>query len=54
MLNHPNQLDEAQMRQEFRRLYHEIGFNGCMQVLYEFMLSANWLTEIMIEERGKQ
>jgi hypothetical protein len=50
MIQQPSVLDEAQMRQEFRRLYAEIGFAGCLQVLFEFFKSAQWLSEVMIEE----
>lgn len=49
-MNKPSVTDEAQMRQEFRRLYREVGWNGCLQVLYEFLKSAEWLAEIMVEE----
>lgn len=52
MLNIPGPLDEAQMRQEFRRLYREIGDTGCIQVLYEMLMAARWLSEIMLEERN--
>lgn len=51
-LQHPGPADEAQMRQEFRRLYREIGFDGCMQVLFEILKSGEWLSEVMIEEKG--
>jgi hypothetical protein len=47
----PSPLDEAQMRQEFRRMFREVGWNGCLQVLYEFLKSAEYLAEIMIEEK---
>lgn len=52
MLNHPSLVDEAQMRQEFRRLYREIGYAGCLQVFYEMLIAANWMAEVMLEERG--
>lgn len=51
MLNKPTVADEAQMRQEFRRLYREIGFTGCQQVFYEMLIAANWMAEVMIEEK---
>lgn len=53
-LQEPNLLDEAEMKQEFRRLYREIGFDGCMQVLYEFLKSGEWLSGIMLEEKAKE
>lgn len=53
MLQHPSVTDEAQMRQEFRRMYANIGFEGCMQVLYEILKSGEWLSEIMLEEKRR-
>lgn len=50
MLHEPSQLDQAEMRQEFRRLHREVGHDGCMQVLFEMMKAAEWLSEIMLEE----
>lgn len=54
-LQQPSPLDEAQMMAEFRRLHKEIGHDGCMQVFYELLKSAEWLSQIMLEEqqRGK-
>lgn len=54
MLQHPGPADEAQMRQEFRRLYREIGAGGCLQVLFEMMKACEWLSEIMLEEQAKR
>ena len=51
MLNEPNELDLAELRQDFRRLYRDIGPEGCLQVVYEMLVSARVLSEIMIEER---
>lgn len=52
MLTEPGPLDEATMKAEFRRLYKEIGEVGCMQVLYEILKSGEWLSQVMLEERG--
>lgn len=46
-------LDEAQLRAEFKATYRDIGLAGCMQVLYELIISANILVEIMLEESKK-
>lgn len=54
MLQEPSQLDEAQMRQEFRRLYREVGLGGCLQVLFEMLKAGEWLSEIMLEEQKKE
>lgn len=52
MLQEPGLADEAQMKQEFRRLYREIGQDGCMQVMYEMIKAGEWLSQIMLEERN--
>lgn len=53
MIDKPSVLDEAQMRQEFRRLYREIGMTGCLQALYEMLACARILSDIMSEEAGE-
>ena len=53
MLQNPGPLYEAEMKLEFRRLYKEIGPEGCMQVLFEIMKSGEWLSEVMLEERSR-
>jgi len=53
MLNHPSVADEAQMRQEFRRLYREVGLLGSLQVLYEMLMAGEWLAEIIKEELSR-
>jgi len=50
---YPGPLQEAEMKLEFRRLYNEQGEATCFQVLYELMKSAEWMSEIMLEERAK-
>lgn len=54
MIIRPTVTDEAQMRQEFRRLFREIGYAGCLQVLYEILKSGEYLAEIMLEEVEKR
>lgn len=51
MLSHPNVADEAQMKADMRRMYAEIGFAGCSQVFYEMLVAANWMAEVMLEEK---
>jgi hypothetical protein len=48
-----NLLDEAQLKNDFRRTYKEIGMSGCVQVLYELITAANILSEVMLEEYKK-
>lgn len=47
-----SELDQAEMRLEFRRLYKEIGFTACMQVLLEITTSAGIPADIMLEEQS--
>ena len=56
-----NQLDQAALKNDFKNMYKDIGYTGCTQVLYELVLSAQILTEVMadaqraiIEESKKQ
>ncbi len=51
MFREPSELDKAELRQEFRRLYRERGPVVCFQVLYELLKSGEVLTEIMLEEQ---
>jgi len=50
----PTLLDEAELKLEFRKIYGDVGYVGCLQVLYEFLVSANWLADVMREERAKE
>ena len=55
MLNKPSVADEAQLKADMRKMYAEIGFIGCQQVFYEMLVAANWMAEVMLEEkRGEQ
>lgn len=49
-MNKISELDQAQLRHSFRNMYKDIGIVGCYQVLYEFLLSANLLMDVMNEE----
>ncbi len=49
-----NPMDEAQLRHEMRDLYREFGAMGATQALYEMLLAANILAEVMIEEQNKE
>lgn len=54
MLENPSELDLAGLRHEMRQLYIHLGFEGCLQVLYELMISAQVLAEIIIEEKSRK
>lgn len=49
----PSELDLAQLKFEMRQLYGHIGFEGCLQVLYEMIVGCNTLAEIIAEEKAK-
>jgi len=50
----PSELDIAQLKYEMRSMYKNLGFEGALQVLYEMMVGANTLAEVIVEERGKE
>lgn len=46
-----NPIDEAQMKHELRELYKDVGEIGATQALYEMLVTANMLCEVILEER---
>lgn len=44
-----SELDVAQLKQDFKNMYNNIGETECYQVLYEILLSANILAEVLID-----
>jgi hypothetical protein len=44
----PSELDIAQLRHEMRELYKHVGFEGSLQVLYEMMIGARVMSEIIV------
>jgi hypothetical protein len=42
-----NEMDRAQLKQEFKNLYLEVGEMECYQVLYELCVSAEILAEVL-------
>jgi hypothetical protein len=50
----PSELDLAQLKYEMREMYGHLGYSGSLQVLYEMMLGANILAEVITEERQKE
>lgn len=48
----PSELDLAQLRHEMRVLYGHMGFEGCLQIVYDMTIGANMLLEIIMEEMG--
>jgi hypothetical protein len=52
-MNDPSRLDLVQLKQEMRQLYQNIGDDGALQVLYEMVIGANILIEVISEERSR-
>jgi hypothetical protein len=48
----PSELDLAQLKHEMRQMYRHLGFEGSLQVLYEMLVGAQMLAEVINEERG--
>ena len=46
-----NESGRAILKNDFKNLYNDTGFTVCMQVLYEFLVSAEILTEVMYEKQ---
>ncbi len=49
-----NALDEAQMKHEMREMYKAVGYIESLQCLYEILMSAAILAEVLDEEKAKQ
>lgn len=45
-----NELDEAELRYEFRKIYVDHGYDTCVQMLFELITASKILTEVMTEE----
>jgi hypothetical protein len=50
----PSDLDLAQLKYEMRQLYLNVGYEGCLQVIYEMLLGANILFDVIGEEKSKK
>lgn len=50
----PSELDLAALRLEFRRLYQDLGYVGCLQVLYELLISTQTLANVIAEEMKRE
>jgi len=48
-----NQLDEAQLKAEMRALYRDHGVLQALSCMYELLLSAKFMAEIIQEENEK-
>lgn len=49
-----NELDLAQLRVEFRRLYQDVGYEGSLWALYELIKSAEMLAEVIADEKQQE
>ena len=46
-----SELEEAELRVEFRALYRDLGYTESLQVLFELLTSSAVLAEVICEER---
>jgi len=53
-MNEPTELDIAQLKFEMRTMYKHVGRLGALQVVYEMMLGANILMEVIVEEQHEE
>jgi hypothetical protein len=49
----PSQLDIAQLKFEMRQMYKRVGFECSLQVLYEMLVGARVMTEVIMEEKAE-
>jgi hypothetical protein len=52
-VTNPSELDLAQLKYEMRAMYGHIGYVGSLQVVYEMLIGAQVLMEVITEERQK-
>ena len=52
-MKEPSELDIAQLKFEMRQLYGHIGFAGAVQVLYEMLVGARVMAEVIMEEKAE-
>jgi hypothetical protein len=50
----PSELDLAQLKHEMREMYKNIGRLGSLQVVYEMLIGAQMLLEVIQEERANE
>lgn len=44
------ELEEAQIRSQFRAMYHDMGIEESIKVLHEIIVTASILAEVLVEE----
>jgi hypothetical protein len=49
----PSKIDIAELKSEMQRLYRDAGDTAALQALYEILLGANLLAEVIAEERQR-
>jgi hypothetical protein len=53
MSTNPSELDKAQLKFEMRQLYSNIGFEASVRVLFDMIIGAEILSEVIVEERKR-
>jgi hypothetical protein len=49
-----DQLQEAQMRSQFRHMYHDLGLDESLKVLHEIITTGAILAEVILEESDNE
>ncbi len=49
-----DELQEADIRLTFRKMYADLGFLESLKVLNETMVTARIMTEVILEERARE
>ena len=52
-MKEPSELDLAQLKHEMRQMYKNVGFDGSLQIIFEMLVGARILSEVIMEERSK-
>jgi len=47
------ELDKAAMKHEMRDLYKDVGYLGALETLYEMLVAAQMLLEVLAEEEDE-
>jgi hypothetical protein len=52
-MSQPSELDKAQLKYEMRKLYQNLGFEMSVKILFEMIIGAELLSEVIVEERKR-
>lgn len=53
-MTEPSELQLAEMRLNYRKLYGYLGFDAMLQIMYDMLKMAEVMGEVIVEERRKE